>query len=74
MGTNGAFYLNGDNEGTCAGVKPTYFRVDTSAPHWKEFYTWILTASMRKKSMTCMVDSGCGTGQLWIHYCRGSIK
>ena len=74
QGTRGDFYLNGTNEGKCAGVKPTYFRVDMSAPYFKEFYSFILYMSSKKQTMECIVKSGCGNSQVWIEYCRGSIK
>jgi len=71
---NGSFHLNGTNEGTCAGVKPQYFRIDMNASHFKEFYSWILFMSAQKKQMDCVVESGCGTSQVWVKYCRGTLK
>lgn len=73
MGTNGTFYLNGPNQGSCAGVRPQYFRVDTSAPHWKEFYAWLLTMSATQGVMDCRVASGCGSAEVWVNYCRGAL-
>lgn len=74
MGTDGEFYLNGTDQGSCAGVRPQYFRVDTSAPHWKEFYAWLLTMSATRKEMHCVVRSGCGSDQVWVSYCRGALN
>ena len=74
MGTNGVFYLNGDDEGRCAGVKPQYFRVDMNRPHFKEFYGWMLTMQAQDKSLECMVEDGCGSNEVWVSYCRGSLK
>jgi hypothetical protein len=73
MGTNGTFYLNGSNQGNCAGVRPQYFRVDMSAPHWKEFYAWMLTMSATQGVMDCRVASGCGSAEVWVNYCRGTL-
>lgn len=74
MGTDGTFYLNGTDQGSCAAVRPQYFRVDTGAPHWKEFYAWLLTMSATKKEMHCVVASGCGSDQVWVSYCRGALN
>ena len=73
QGTDGRLYLNGTNQGQCSGVKPTYFRVDMSKPHFKEFYSLLLTLSAQKKSLDCIVDSGCGSNQVWVSYCRGKL-
>lgn len=74
MGTDGRFFVNGTDQGSCAAVRPQYFRVDTSAQHWKEFYAWLLTMSATQKEMHCVVDSGCGSDQVWVSYCRGTLK
>jgi len=74
MGTDGAFYLNGTDQGSCAGVRPQHFRVDTSAPHWKEFYAWLLTMSATKREMHCVVSNGCGSDEVWVSYCRGTLN
>lgn len=73
MGTDGAFYLNGTNQGRCNGAEPRYFRVDMKAPHFKEFYSWVLMASTKDLSMDCVVVSGCGGSEVWIKYCRSAL-
>lgn len=75
MGTDGDgnFHLNGTDQGKCAGVTPQYFRVDMNLSHFKEFYAWLLTMQAQGKSIDCSVDSGCGTSQVWVRYCRGSL-
>ncbi len=74
IGTQGEFYLNGTNHGTCSGVQPRYFRVDTSAPHFKEFWAWLLLAATKDITIDCVVQSGCGTAQIWVQYCRGALR
>ncbi len=73
QGTDGRLYLNGDAQGRCAGVKPTYFRVDLSKEHAKEFYSLLLFMTAQKKPLVCVVDSGCGSTQVWVSYCRGAL-
>ena len=74
MGTDGRFYLNGTHQGSCAGVRPIHFRVDMSAPYFDKFYSWTLYMAAQKKRMDCVIKSGCGTEQVWVDYCRGSIE
>jgi hypothetical protein len=74
MGTDGRMFVTGSNHGSCAGIKPNYFRFDMSEPHFKEFYSWMLMASTTGKTFDCVVDKGCGSAQVWTRYCRGSIK
>ncbi|WP_394201669.1 hypothetical protein [Marinagarivorans algicola] len=64
IGTDGRLYLKGTNQGQCAGVRPEYFRVDMSKPHFKEFYSWLLSMQAQQKSLDCVVDAGCGTSQV----------
>ncbi|QMV15445.1 hypothetical protein [Vibrio spartinae] len=73
MGTDGRFYLNGTHQGQCAGVRPQYFRLNMDKPHFKEFYSWLLSMQVQKKSLDCVVDSGCGSDQVWVSYCRGGM-
>ena len=44
------------------------------ATHFKEFYSWVLMMSAQNKSIDCMVVSGCGSSQVWVKYCRRSLK
>lgn len=74
LGTQGAFYLNGTDQGTCGGVQPTYFRFDTNQPHWKEMYALIQVSSANERPMDCVVDSGCGTTEVWVSYCRTPLR
>ncbi len=74
IGTSGAFYLTGDNQGSCGGVVPQYFRMHMNAPYFKEFYSWVLFMSAQKKPMSCVVNSSCGTSQIWVDYCRGDLN
>lgn len=73
MGTNGDFYLNGSDQGMCQSLSPTYFRFDTSQPRWKEMYALLLYAAANQKSIDCVVDSGCGSSQVWVSYCRSAL-
>jgi len=73
MGTEGAFYLQGDNQGTCAATKPVYFRIDMSKPYFDQLYSWLLLMSAQKKPLDCVVVSGCGSTQVWVEYCRGPL-
>ena len=73
LGTNGDFYLNGTDQGMCTSLSPTYFRFDTSQLHWKEVYALLLYAAANQKSVDCVVDSGCGTSQVWVSYCRTAL-
>lgn len=70
MGTNGDFFLNGTDLGMCQSLYPSYVRFDTSQPRWKEMYALLLYAATNQKSVDCVVDSGCGTSQVWVSYCR----
>ncbi len=74
LGTDGTFYLNGSDQGSCGGVRPTYFRVDTSAAHWKEFYALVLLSATNGKPMDCPVSSGCGSSEVWVSYCRVPLR
>lgn len=69
VGTQGHFYMLGSDQGACNGTTPTYFRVDMSKDHWKEFYAMVLYASAQGKSLECVVVSGCGTSEVWVEYC-----
>lgn len=73
MGTEGSFFLNGTNQGKCGGVSPTYFRMDMSQPHFKEFYSWLLYMRTQNKPLDCVVQRGCGTSDVWVRYCRGVL-
>jgi hypothetical protein len=73
LGTNGDFYLQGTDQGTCQSLQPTYFRIDTSQAHWKEMWALLLYSSANQKSLDCVVDSGCGTTQVWVSYCRTAL-
>lgn len=73
IGSDGRFFLNGTNEGKCGGVSPRYFRLDMSKPHFKEMYSWLLTMSAQGKPLDCVVDTGCGSDQVWVSYCRGAL-
>jgi hypothetical protein len=42
LGTAGVFYMTGTDMGSCTSTTPTYFRVNTSANHWKELYSLFL--------------------------------
>lgn len=74
QGTDGAFYLNGNDQTSCNGVMPSYFRVDMNAPHWKEFYALVLYSSANNRHLACTVQSGCGTPEVWVRYCRVSLR
>ncbi|GLQ76322.1 hypothetical protein [Vibrio penaeicida] len=74
IGSDGRFFLNGSNQGTCSGTKPTYFRMDMNKPHFNKMYSWLLTMSTQGKSIDCVIDSGCGTNEVWVSYCRGPLK
>ncbi len=74
IGTEGPFVLNGTNEGRCAGVQPQYFLVDMNAPHWKEFFAWLLSMAALNKQINCVVESGCGTNLVSVKYCGGSLQ
>ncbi|WP_038175128.1 hypothetical protein [Vibrio pacinii] len=77
MGTDGDFHVNGpaagSQHGTCAGVKPRYFRVDMDSPHFYAMYSWFLHMSKENKPIDCVVKSGCGSSQVWVEYCRGEL-
>ncbi|MDE1327268.1 hypothetical protein [Vibrio aestuarianus] len=77
VGTQGLFYVNGPagstQHGSCAGVKPHYFRMDMGAPHFYAMYSWMLHMSKENKPVGCVVKSGCGTNQVWVEYCRGEL-
>jgi hypothetical protein len=73
LGTNGQFYLRGTDTGTCQSVLPSYFRIDTSQPKWKEMYALLLYTAANQKAIACVVDSGCGTSEVWVSYCNSSL-
>lgn len=73
IGTDGRFYIQGNDQGKCASVKPTYFRVDMTKAHFDEFYSWLLLMSAQKKYIECVVTSGCGSSQVYVDYCRGAL-
>jgi hypothetical protein len=73
LGTEGSFYMTASDQGACSGTTPTYFRVDTSEDHRKEFYAMILYAAAQQKSLECVVASGCGTTHVWIEYCTMNL-
>ena len=74
IGTNGALYISGSNIGACDNVKPTYFRVSMDAPHFDNFYSFVLFSAANKKPIDCMIKSGCGSSQVWVEYCRGDLN
>jgi hypothetical protein len=69
VGSAGFFYLTGNDHGTCASTLPTYFRSDMSKTYWKEFYAMVLFAHANQKPLECLVESACGTTEVWITYC-----
>jgi hypothetical protein len=73
LGTNGQFYLRGSDIGSCQSVLPTYFRIDTSQPKWKEMYALLLYTAANQKAIACVVDSGCGTSEVWVSYCNSPL-
>ncbi len=73
MGTNGDFYLNGTDQGMCQNLSPAYFRFDTSQLRWKEMYALLLYAAANQKSVDCVVDTGCGSTEVWVSYCRTAL-
>ena len=70
----GDFYLTGTDHGRCNNVRPDYFRFDMSQPHWKEMYAGLLYAAANEKPIDCVVDSGCGTTQVWVSSCRIPLR
>ena len=74
IGSTGDFYLEGTDQGRCNNVRPDYFRFDMSQPPWKEVYAALLVASNNGTAVDCVVDSGCGTNQVWVHYCRIPLR
>ena len=72
-GTEGHFYLVGNDHGTCGGQAVTYFRFDMNGVKWKEVYALLLSAATAQKYVTCVVDTGCGTSEVWAKYCRVSF-
>jgi hypothetical protein len=73
IGTEGHFYIQGNNHGSCASTVPGYFRLDMSKPHFDKFYSWLLLMSATKQPIDCVAKSGCGTNDLWVEYCRGPL-
>ena len=74
VGSAGHFYLVGNDMGSCASTAPTYIRSDMNQPRWKELYAFILYASAQQKPLSCVVESGCGTTELWVTYCRAPLQ
>ncbi|CCO47440.1 hypothetical protein VIBNISOn1_30134 [Vibrio nigripulchritudo SOn1] len=74
IGTDGRFFLNGTSQGSCANKRPTYFRMDMNKPHFEKTYSWLLMMSTQSKPIDCVVDSGCGSSEVWVSYCRGPLK
>jgi len=74
VGGTGDFYLEGNDHGRCNNVRPTYFRLDMSQPHFKTLYASILYASANDRPLLCVTDTGCGTDQVWVHYCQVPLK
>jgi hypothetical protein len=74
IGSTGDFYLEGNDHGRCNNVRPDYFRFDMSQPHFKDVYAALLVASTNGMAVDCVVDSACGTSQVWLHYCRIPIR
>lgn len=66
---DGKLHLRGNAMGTCAGVKPAYFRLDMNKPHSYMMYSAILNAANNGKAMRCVVTAGCGSSQVWFEYC-----
>jgi len=73
LGTNGSFYLRGTDTGSCQSVLPSYFRIDTSQPKWKEMYALLLYTAANQKAIACVVDSGCGSSEVWVSYCTSPL-
>ena len=69
VGTTGQFYLIGNDHGTCAGQPVTYFRFDMNGTRWKEVYALLLAAAASQKYIQCVVETGCGTTEVWATYC-----
>lgn len=66
-----SFYFEGTNHGSCAGVKPTYIRVNMDAPHFDKFYSLLLFLNAKNNaSLSCEVKSRCGSTQVWVEECR----
>lgn len=74
QGMRGDFYLTGSAMGRCANVTPDYVRMNMSEANWKEMYALILYAASQKLSLDCVVDSGCGSSQVWVTYCRTLLQ
>lgn len=74
MGSTGDMYMEGNDQGRCNNVRPDYFRMDMSQPTFKEMYAALLVSSANGTAVDCVVDSGCGTNQVWVHYCRIPLR
>jgi hypothetical protein len=74
VGATGDFYLEGSDHGRCNNVRPDYFRMDMSQPHFKDVYAALLVAAANGTAVDCVVDSACGTSQVWLHYCRIPLR
>jgi hypothetical protein len=74
LGTNGDFFMKGSENDTCNVVSPSYYRVDTNAQHWKDFWGFILYMAAQNKPLRCTVDKGCGTSEVWVSYCTGPLR
>jgi hypothetical protein len=69
VGSTGAFYMMGNDMGSCASTTPVYVRSDMEQPHWKEFYAMVILAQANQRPMECLVASGCGSNEVWVTYC-----
>lgn len=74
VGSGGQFVMTGTDMGSCAGLVPTYFLSSMSATYWKDLYTLILYSHAQQKPLMCNVDSGCGTANINITYCRLQLQ
>jgi hypothetical protein len=73
VGSAGHFYMTGNDMGSCAATKPTYLRANMTATYWKELYTLFLYSHSQQKTLMCTVDTGCGSSEVWISYCRAAL-
>lgn len=69
VGSTGLFYMSGNDHGTCGSTATTYLRSDPSKPYFKEFYAMIVLAQANQRPLECIVESGCGTSEIWVTYC-----
>lgn len=69
VGSTGYFYLAGNDHGSCGGTAATYFRSNMSNAYWKELYALFILAQTNQRPLECIVESACGTAELWVSYC-----